>query len=177
MQPSTSPSCAPTCAGTCSGRRRRPRTTISSPRIVCGEPILKTAPPARPFRARRRNFHIGLQRFHRARTPTTSPPPPMPPMTAAVSGASSRISSPIVAMAGDEIMIVERMNEGAFDARDSALVERLPRDIVGHGDETRAERLHPRRVWIPAQSRSRRQSRARPPSARHRRRPARHCRR
>jgi hypothetical protein len=39
----------------------------------------------------------GFSAFTALATPVMSPPPPMPVITAAASGASSRISSPIVA--------------------------------------------------------------------------------
>ena len=46
-------------------------------------------------------------------------------------------------MTGDEIVIVERMNEGSFGAGKGARVERAPGDVVGDEDEFGPERAHP----------------------------------
>jgi hypothetical protein len=60
----------------------------------------------------------------------------MAAITACVSGASSS------GVAGDEIVIVERMHERSFDIRKGALVERLPRHLIGNEHQLRAERAH-----------------------------------
>ena len=46
------------------------------------------------------------------------------------------------AMAGDEIVIVERVYERSFDSGKRALAQGLPGDLVRHRDEPCAERLH-----------------------------------
>src|SRR5258708_14030207 len=47
------------------------------------------------------------------------------------------------AMAGDEIVIVERVDEGAVEPGISMRLGRLPRLLIGNRDDGRAERPHP----------------------------------
>ena len=66
---------------------------------TCGEPFAKeSAPGAAVSGSAPNTFTSGFNAFIELASAVTNPPPPMPPITVFTSGASSRISSPSVAL-------------------------------------------------------------------------------
>ena len=140
-------------------RRRRRRRSPANLRTCAARLRAATRRRAPPSPARRRALSTsGCSALIALPTPVISPPPPIAQMTVRTSGRSSRISSPIVAVAGDEIVIVERVDERAVHAREMhapppppTLVRRTP------ARSSRRARASGR-AWSAARSRSRRPS-------------------
>ena len=110
---------------------------------ACGEPAGKRA------RHRRRGFRLGAEDLHvRPQRPDGTPGAGDEPAAAEGrddDGDVGRILEdlePHGGVAGDEVVVIEGMHEGALDAGIGALLQRLPRDGKGHQHQRGAERLH-----------------------------------
>ena len=75
-------------------------------------------------------------------TPVISPPPPIAQMTVAHLGQILEDLEPHRAVAGDEIVIVERVDEGAVEPFERMRFGGDPGLLVGHRHDRRAERAH-----------------------------------
>ena len=140
-------------------------------------PVLEVHRPARP-RATRQAAPRSPARPRRpacrasapataAAMPASSPPPPSGATIASTSGRSSRISSADRAVAGDEAIVVERMDEVAASCdRSRARFDRAPALVVGRADDRSRRAARWRGSSCPAPCPSPSPSSARRPCAR-----------
>ena len=171
--------CARTCAERGSGRPRRPRTRPVHSGNGCGEPMRERA------RGRCGSFRLRAPDLDRRAcsaltalaTPVMSPPPPMPRNHGSRVGCVLQDLQSHRRVPGDEVVVVEGMDERAVDAWDARSSSAFHATSIGHGNQLRAERAHALAASPRAPSRSRRPCTARRPVAPRRRRPGRRCRR